>query len=306
MELFITGISGLLGLNIAHLARDRFQVSGCFSRSPVSIEGVETLKLDITDFTSTQVALRARKPDVIIHTAAQTNVDNCQTDPEKAEVINVEASRNLAAVANNLGAKFVHISTDQLFDGESPWKTEEDLPAPINVYGKTKWRAEQQVANVCPDALILRTNFFGWGTSKRASFSDWILHGLKQHQELTMFTDVFFTPILINHVAKVIFNLVERGASGLFHVGGAERLSKFDFASRLSEVFGYTIEHVQPVSVTSVPLKAQRPLDMSFSSAKAESYLQVRMPTVAEGLKLLKSLQEDGWPETLERAHTNR
>jgi dTDP-4-dehydrorhamnose reductase len=306
VKLFITGISGLLGLNVAHLARDRFQVSGCYSSSPVDIEGVESLELDIIDFTSTRSALRARKPDVILHTAAWTNVDGCQTDPDRAELINAGASRNLAAIASNLGARFVQVSTDQLFDGESPWKTEGDIPAPINVYGETKWRAEQQVANVCPSALILRTNFFGWGTSKRASFSDWILNSLKLGRELTMFNDVFFTPILINQLADVIFKLIEREASGLFHVAGAERISKFDFAMRLSEVFGYSSEHIRPGGLTSVPLEACRPLDMSLGSGKVEHYLKVRMPVVAEGLERLKSLHEAGWPETLECARTSR
>ena len=89
----------------------------------------------------------------------------------------------------------------------------------------------------------------------------------------------------------------------MFHLVGSERLSKYDFALRLAEVFGYTDEHIKPVSITSVPLNARRPLDMSLSSAKTESYLGVSMPTVEEGLKTLKSLQDDGWPERLERAY---
>jgi dTDP-4-dehydrorhamnose reductase len=306
VNLFITGISGLLGLNIAHLARDKFQVSGCYSGSDVCIDGVETLKLDITDLTSTAKAVRARKPHLIIHTAARTSVDYCETNPKEAETINTVASRNLASIAENLGSKFVHISTDQLFDGASSWKTEEDSPTPLNVYGDTKWRGEQQVAKECPSALILRTNFYGWGTSKRTSFSDWILHGLQQKQDLTMFSDVFYTPILINHMAAILFSLVEAGASGLFHLVGSERLSKHDFALRLATIFGYTDEYMRRGSVMRVPLNARRPLDMSLSSAKVESYLKVQMPNVEEGLKMLKKLQEDGWPEALEKAHTNR
>tara|TARA_Y100000588_G_scaffold395323_1_gene523373 strand:- start:6144 stop:7064 length:921 start_codon:yes stop_codon:yes gene_type:complete len=306
VNLFVTGISGLLGLNLAHLARDRFEVSGCYLNSPVYIAGVETVELNLIDFASTQSALYTIRPDVILHTAAWTDVDSCQSSPERAQLINTEASRNLAEVASSMGAKFVQISTDQLFKGEAPWKTEEDSPAPINVYGETKWHAEQQVVSMCPSALILRTNFFGWGTSRRASFSDWILNSLKQGRELTMFDDVFFTPILINHMAEVIFKLIERKASGLFHVSGADRLSKFDFAMRLSEVFGCSSKQIRAGSLADVTLKAHRPLDMSLSSKKVERYLETEMPTVTEGLELLKSLHEYGWPKSLDFACTGR
>ena len=302
MNLFITGISGLLGLNLALQYRDRFQVSGCYYRSPVSLKGITALPLDIRQHRNTEEMMRAARPDVIVHTAGLTNVEGCESDPNLAHLLNAEAAGRVAKIAASLDARLVHISTDHLFDGTSPWKTEEDVPSPLNAYARTKWLAEQAVMDACPHALMVRTNFYGWGTSVRASFSDWILQSLEQGRELTMFTDVYYTPILISHLGEVIYDLLGRGTEGLFHVAGRERLSKYDFALKVAKVFGYPEAQVSPISVEQFPFTAQRPKDMSLKSKKVEDLLQCPMPTVNENLEELLDLRRLSWQEELERA----
>lgn len=302
MKLFVTGISGLLGLNIALQTRECFQVSGCYYTHPIILDGIRPLKLDVTSFGASQQALRKIRPDVIVHTAGLTNVEEGEANPVLAHRLNVRAAQHVGRIADTLGAQLVHISTDHLFDGTRPWKTETDVPAPLNTYARTKWQAEQVVLQACSNALIIRTNFFGWGTSVRTSFSDWILQALEQSCELTMFSDVFFTPILINDLVDLALELIAREATGIFHVAGGERLSKYSFALRMAEVFGYPRNHIRAMSVEEFPFKARRPKDMSLSSRKAESCLQVRMPTPEEGLERLKRLHEEGWPRALEKA----
>jgi len=302
MKLFITGISGLLGLNIALQVRERYEVSGCYVTHPVALDGMRALKLDLTSPEETEIAVRRIQPDLVIHTAGLTSVETCEADPSLAYRLNVEATHHIAKAASDLGARLVHISTDHLFDGASPWTMEGDTPHPLNVYAETKLQAEEVACQLCPDALVIRTNFFGWGTSIRASFSDWVLKSLEQGRELTMFADVFFTPILINHLVELILRLVDHSAAGIFHVVGGERLSKYDFALKVAEVFGYPKDKIRAVSVEDFPFKAQRPKDMSLSSEKAESYLGLRMPDAEEGLKHLKSLEAEGRREALEEA----
>jgi len=302
MKLFITGISGLLGLNFALQVRECFQVSGCYYTHPIVLDGIQLLKLNITSFGALEQALRKIRPDVIVHTAGLTNVEECEADPELAHRLNVEAAQHVARVADSMEVQLVHISTDHLFDGTRSWRTETDSPVPLNVYAKTKWQAEQVVLQACPDALIIRTNFFGWGTSVRTSFSDWILRALEQQRELTMFPGVFFTPILINGLVDLVLELIARGATGIFHVAGGERLSKYSFALQVAEVFGYPKNGIRAISFEDFPFKARRPKDMSLSSRKAESVLQVRMPTVAEGLERLHRLRGKGWQEALQKA----
>jgi dTDP-4-dehydrorhamnose reductase len=302
MKLFITGISGLLGLNIALEVGERYQVSGSYYTHPVALDGGQAVKLDLASFEVAERTLRHFQPDVVIHTVGLTSVDACEADPALAYSLNVEAANFTAKSARALGAKLVHISTDHLFDGIAPWRREEDAPYPLNVYARTKAQAEDVVLQACPDALVIRTNFFGWGTSVRASFSDWIINSLEQGRELTMFYDVFFTPILINDLVELILGLVGRGAKGIFHVTGGERVSKYDFAIKLAEVFDYPRDKIRAISVENFSFKALRPKDMSLSSEKAEKYLRMPMPTVAEGLERLRSLESGGIREALAKA----
>lgn len=302
MKLFVTGISGLLGLNVAMASASRFRVSGGYYSHPVATDGFVGVPMDATSPARVQQVLDNFQPDVIIHTAGLTNVEECEANPQLAHLLNVEAAHHVACAAVRLGAKLVHLSTDHLFDGEQPLRSEDDSPRPVNVYARTKLQAEQVVTQVCPDALMVRTNFFGWGTSLRKSFSDWILQALVQSRDLTMFTDVFFTPILMNDLVELIFQLIDRAAIGIFHVAGGNRLSKYDFAIQLAKHFGYPTDRIRAISIEGFPLKARRPRDMSLACRKAEKVLDRPMPALSDGLGRLQALHARGWPQTLESA----
>ena len=302
MKLFITGISGLLGLNMAQQFKDGYQVSGCYHTHPVALDKVQAIKLDMTSCGEIDEVLGKINPDVIVNTIALTSVDACEAVPELAYRINVETAVQLAKSANTLGAKLVHISTDHLYDGIGTLKSEGDSPTLLNVYAKTKLEADEAVLQARPEALVIRTNFYGWGTSIRSSFSDWILRSLEDGRELTMFSDLYFTPILANDLADVMLGLVDRGACGIFHVAGDERLSKYDFAIRVARAFGYPEDKIRAISVDHLKLQAQRPKDMSLSSEKAQRCRGIPMPTLEDGLARLKALETRGHREALENA----
>jgi len=302
MKIFITGVSGLLGLNLAVHARNRFEISGCYYAHPAVLEGVRTIGLDTRSLSRLENVMFEIQPDVIVHTAGLTNVEECEAKPELAYTLNVETTRNVAKVSNGLQAKLVHISTDHIFAGTTPWKTEDDVPAPLNIYAKTKREAEEVVLEECRNPLIIRTNFFGWGTHVRVSFSDWILRALARKDALTMFSDVYFTPILINDLVDILAELITRGAEGIFHVSGGERLTKHAFALRLAEAFNSPTQTIRAISVEDFPFRAKRPKDMSLSCGKTETYLGIRMPSVKDGLNRLKRLETEGIRATLEAA----
>lgn len=297
--LFITGISGLLGLNAALQCRSRFHVAGCYHSHPVGIEGVEAFRLDVADAAAVASALRQRRPDVVLHTAGLANVDACETRPALAARLNVEAAQHVARAARAAGARLIHISTDHLFSGEESMVSETEAPQPLNEYARTKLEAERVVAGHCPDALIVRTNFFGWGTPARQSFSDWILQSLAGGETLNMFTDVFYTPILINDLVEAALALLDKGATGIFNVAGSERLSKYEFGVQAARLYAYSDDRIRPARAENFPFKARRPLDMSLSVAKAEAALGRPLPSVAESLRGLRRLQSQGWPEQL-------
>jgi dTDP-4-dehydrorhamnose reductase len=241
-------------------------------------EGSRDVIGDLTKPDATGNAVREAAPQVIVHAAALTDVDACEHDPARAQAMNVDAARNVAAAARTQGAKLVHISTDQLWDGQRAMLDEATPPAPLNVYGRSKAEAERAVLAAAPDAMVLRTNFFGRGQPQRPTFSDWVEDGLRHGRRLTMFTDVFFTPIAMELLCPIIVEMVERGATGIYHAVGSERLSKFEFGMRLAALFGYDRPNIVPGSVRDAGLNAPRPSDMSLSSDKIARLLGRRMP----------------------------
>ena len=161
----------MLGLNLAQQSCHRYEVGGSYFSNKLIVDGVQSVKLDARSRYQLETAIGEFEPAIIINTVALTNVDICESDPDLAYTLNVKSARYAAISAKTLGAKLVHISTDQLFEGERANLTEEDSPCPINVYGRTKRQAEIVVLEEDPRALVLRTNFYGWGVQSRGSKS---------------------------------------------------------------------------------------------------------------------------------------
>ena len=268
----IAGGSGLLAFNWALLMRYRFDVHLLLHRRSVKIEGVSSHQADFSSITALRSLLDKINPSLIVNAAALTDVDECERETEKAYAINVKLAKNLANLSNEVGAGFIQISTDQLFDGEKRFYTEIDAPCPINQYGLTKWQGEKEVLICKEDALVLRTNFFGWGPPYRHSLSDWILNEIHNGKTIDAYTDSFFTPIYTLSLVKTAHKLIKGGACGIFNVVGNERLSKYEFALKVCDTFNMDKTLVKRGSLIramkETPKKAQRPLDMSLSNKK--------------------------------------
>ena len=302
MRIFLTGISGLLGINAAIQLRGQHEVSGAYFTHPVQLQSVDAFPVDLTDQRGVRELFGRVKPQVVLHTAGLANVDKCEDSPLKAEQLHVKVSENVACAAVAVGASLVHISTDHLGDGNKAFVEEEHLPLPINHYAKTKWLAEKIVTQICSEALIIRTNFFGWGSPVKPSFSDWVLQGLKEARSLPLFVDVYITPILINDLVDLIVELIQRGASGVFNVVGRERVSKCEFGRQLANVFGYPGSNLRPISVRDVSLRAPRPMDMSLSTDKVTNFVGRPMPGLQDSFQKLKTFEEQDWPRIIRHA----
>jgi len=248
--------------------RDTWQVVLGVHKHDVRLEGVGSVQLNLSSAADFERTLDHICPDLIVHTAGMTHVDTCEADRCGAFSANVSAAELVAHVAQQKSVRLIHISTDHLFDGSFPFCTEQTEPKPLNAYATSKLVAEKRVMEMCPSALILRTNFFCWGSAYRQSFSDWIINGLRAGTELQMFDDVFFTPILADELIRFAHGLNENGASGVFNVVGTRRISKYVFGVELALSLGLPIGLIQPGKVSSAHLRAQRPKDMSLSNER--------------------------------------
>ncbi len=298
--LVITGASGLLGANLVLHARDRgLAIAAVCHRHLVNIPLVKAVCVDLTDSEKTREALNALRPAAVIHCAAATNLDWCEDHPTDAAAINTRASAVLAGIAKDVDARFIYISTDAVFDGSKGNYSEDDAPTPLNIYGRTKLRGEQEVIRANPSALVARVNIYGWNAQNKLSLAEWVLDGLRAGRTVPGFTDVYFTPILVNDLAEILLAMLDRNLTGLYHVGGSEKLSKFDFARKVALTFGFDPGQVAPARLADAPLRARRAPDMSMNTGKIVKALGRAMPDADSGLRRFLSLYETGFRRQL-------
>ncbi len=298
--ILITGASGLLGASLVTRVHDLGnEVAGLYHQHPLQIPGVRTCRADLRDRRLISDLVTDLRPRTIIHCAAVTNVDWCEDHPLETERVNVEAAACLAEVAWVLKARFVYISTDSVFDGMRGNYTETDEPAPLNLYAKSKLRGEQEVLRRHPSALVVRVNIYGWNAQEKRSLAEWILGLLTAGKQVPGFTDVYFTPMLVNDLAEVLLAMLDEGMSGLYHVVGSERISKYEFARCVARTFGFDPRQVIPAALGEARLRAPRPLDTSLSTEKIAVALGRSMPDVGSGLRRFRGLQESGCAQQL-------
>lgn len=293
-KLLITGGSGLLALNWACRMRQEWDIVLGIHHHLVSLKDVSTCHLNLDCSEELKKKVLQISPDLIVHAAGLTNVDECEINPGLAYQGNVEIAKNIARVASKLNITLIHISTDHLFSGWDSFYGEVAEAKPLNEYAKTKYLAEKAVQELCSGALILRTNFYGWGHRYRNSFTDWIINQLRSGDRAYVFNDVFYTPILISHLVDVAHQLVGMSAKGVYNVVGSERLSKYDFAVSLAQVFNLPKDLLMPSSITEARHLVKRPKDMSLSNLKLKNELGCDLPDTISSLRELLRQEQNG------------
>lgn len=292
--ILLTGGSGLLALNWAVAMRESHQVILGQHQRSAEIAGVRSYPMDIESSDQIAAAIRKWNPDVVIHAAGLTSVEACEKNPDVAQHVNVDLAVNVAQACKQTNVKLVHISTDHLFAGKMQTVSEDEPIAPVNVYARTKGEAESHVLDIHPDALAIRTNFYGWGPSYRQSFSDIIIDALRKKKAVTLFSDVFYTPILVQPAVAAIHALLEKKAAGIFNVVGNERVSKYEFGMKIAEIFGLNSQVIAAGLMSDQPSMVRRPLDMSLSDHKITSFLGKNLGGVEQHLTQLRQQEIDG------------
>jgi dTDP-4-dehydrorhamnose reductase len=301
----VTGAGGLLGVAVVRHFRSRLDaVEGWTQTTRALPDGTSLRPLDLTAPDAPEAALATLRPDLVVHCAALTDVDGCERDPAAARTLNALVPGRLAATAAAVGARFVHISTDAVYDGERPGAHhEDDAPGPCNVYAETKLEGERRVLDADPEALVLRTNMHGWTERGRLSFSEVILRGLAQGDPLTLFTDVSFSPLVVSDHARLIAALVERGTSGVLNFGAADAVSKAAFGHLVADVFGLPADGIEGVTLASRNLTAARPRNTALDTGRLAAALGTAPPTVADGVRRLRETLATARPELRDLVH---
>ncbi len=289
-KLLVTGASGLLGNRIVELARNNYAVIPIHKTKPLQ---PNSLKLDITNAEEVINLLGKLEPDVVIHSASETNVDKCEIEKEQAWKINVEGTRNIAEACQKVDAKLVFISTDYVFDGEKGLYNEEDNPNPINYYGLTKLEGEKQVTEHCKNYAILRTSVLYGGHRWKQNFATWVINQLKQGKEITIVDDHYNTPTLADNLAEMAIETVQRDLRGLYHASGRERISRYEFAKQIAKTFNLSSDLIKPVKMSQITAWiAKRPKDSSLNIGKIQKQLKTKPLNITEGLDKMREEME--------------
>ncbi len=260
----------------------------------------ELISADLTQPGAVSHLMETARPDAVIHTAANANIDSCESDPAGARYLNAEIPGMLAEACAKSGIRFMHISTDAVFDGAKDGVyTEDDAPNPLSVYAQTKLEGEKTVLSANANAVVARVNFFGWSLSSTRSLSEFFFNKLSAGQQCNGFTDVYFCPMFVGDLAETLVRMLDGGLSGLYHVVGSEALNKYDFGQRIARQFGFDPNLVRPISVEESGLKAKRSHNLRLSVHKLSTDLGAPIPGVSTGIPQFYAQAQQGYPQKM-------
>jgi dTDP-4-dehydrorhamnose reductase len=278
----VTGPTGFLGTNAGLFLADKVEAVG-LGRQTSSSQYPRFIQADLRDHARVAQAVEELAPTVVLHTAALSSHEGCEREPELARELNVAASRTLAESASRVGAKFIYISTDAVFDGQRGMYSEQDSPNPFSVYGQTKLEGEHAVGE-CLDALILRTNFFGWSPTGTRSILEFFLSALESSRSVAGYTDFVVTSIYVQSLLEGIWALNEADTRGLVHLASRDAASKYQFGIWVAREFGLDASVIHPSHSSDEVLTTSRSRDISLDVTRFETLVGKPAPSQVDGL----------------------
>jgi dTDP-4-dehydrorhamnose reductase len=292
-RILICGANGLLGQRLSlmlNTQNDYEVLNTSIERSYVYDNKLfDYNQLDVTNRSDVKSLVSSFQPDVILNAAAATNVDWCESNREEAWKINVTAVENLTEASRKVDAKLIHVSTDYVFDGKYGPYDETAKPNPLGYYGKTKLASENAIRTAAIQHVIIRTMvLYGNGIGVKANFALWIVNSLKAGKQITVVDDQFGNPTFVGDLAMAMIKAFELNRDGIYHVGGGDQLSRYDFAIQTAELFNLDASLIKRIKTHDLVQVSPRPMISGFITLKAETQLGMRFLTVKEGLTLLK------------------
>jgi dTDP-4-dehydrorhamnose reductase len=272
-RLLVTGASGLLGSNVCLAALREWSVFGVGKSRPVITTGAHSVSCDLLDHAAIFRLVDGIRPAAVIHAAAAADPAFCEANPDLSRRVNVDASRALAGACRSIGARLVFVSTDIVFDGQSPPYDEDAVVNPISNYGRQKAEAEQDVLEECPSACVCRLPLmFGTIGAAPGGFIGPMLKAWRESRPIPVFVDEYRTPVSASTAAAGLMIALNSPACGRLHLGGPERISRHDLAMLFAQKMGLPPSLLCPCRQRDVASVPPRPPDVSLCSAKAAAY----------------------------------
>jgi len=248
-------------------------VTAAHRRTPPP-DGPHPLHAELDDDAAVARLLDAAAPDAVVHAAVLGRADDCERRPEEAERVNARLPGWVAAACRARGLRLVALSTDLVFAGDQPFAREDDAPGPLSCYGRTKRAGEEAVLAAWPRAAVARVALVaGRGHGERGTSTESVARALRAGRSVTLFTDEHRTPVDPESVAEAVARLLESGGAGIYHLGGPERLSRFELGQRVARVLGLPEATLAAALQASYPGPDRRAADVSLDSGRARREL---------------------------------
>jgi len=283
--ILVTGASGLLGGRLASLlASAGFRAVAARHRAPTP-RSLPTVPLDLANPASLATAVDQARPRAVLHCAALSDPDRCQRNPALTRALNVEACFHLARLCHRRGLRLVTLSTDLVFPGDKPYSRETDSPRPLLLYAETKLEGERVVLAEAPGAAVARVALVvGRGFGPRGTASETIAWRLRAGQPVRLFTDQYRTPVDPESVAQAIAVLLRGSASGVFHLGGPERVSRYELGLRVTRLLNLSAAAIQTLTQADFD-GLPRPADVSLAIDRARLELGYAPRSLDEAIR---------------------
>lgn len=296
MKVLVTGGTGIIGRYLLRKIKPHAKAVATYylNKDSERISDVEYHRLDIARKKDVIELFTVIKPDVVVHIASIGSVDFCEEHRDEAWMVNVDGTKNMIEGAQTCQARFIFISSNAVFDGKTPPYDEEDLPSPVNFYGKLKLEGEEAIASSGLEYAIVRPILiYGWNDpSERSNPVTWLLSKLKDNKPVKIVNDIYCNPLLANNCADAIWSVIINRKKGIYHVGGKDRLSRFDFAVKTAKAFGMDHKLIESVPNAYFKNIAPRPKDTTYSTKKMQRKLGIRPIGIDEGLDIMLSEKE--------------
>ncbi len=299
-RILITGVSGLLGNNLAYYFRKNNTVLGLYGQHRVAIPGIEVKDVNITDPGAVKAVIRKFNPDVVFHCAAITDIDHCERDQDLAYRVNTLGTRHVVRALAGTGAQLVHLSTDAVYAGDTGEHKETDRLTPRSFYAKTKCLAEKEALKY-KNAIVVRTSFYGWNLIPREkkSLAEVILEHLQNGKRFKGFTDVHTGIIYTFDLASLLEAATRKGLRGVYNFVCRDSATKYEFAVKIARAFGRNESLIDPITIDKSHLTARRSKNLTLSTAKLAKALKIKIPKLEESLRNFHRDFKEGLPQVL-------
>ena len=283
LKILILGGSGLLGKKLVEKASDSFEVISTFNNHKIEHSKSRTIRIKLPDeIFNLKSLIFNEKPNLIINTIANTNIDYCEQHKTETYLLHVEMNKQIFKLCEDIASKFIFISSDYVFDGKKGDYMEYDKTSPVNYYGETKAIAESIILQNPTNTVLRSSLIYDWDPQVR--FLNYVVDKLRKNENIQAYDDFLTAPIFLEDLVGSIIKAVEKNVSGIYNLAGPSCVTRMDFALAIAKKFNFDKNLIEPVSVKSLDLIAERPRNSSLNKTKAEKDLDIKFRSIEEGI----------------------